>query len=355
LQAEELVRRGHAVTVICPAFAGTRSTVVNGVLVRRLPAAAKQPFRRVTYGLALSAYLALRLRHFDLVHVHNSFPSSNIVSAAAWLLGRPVYVTVAGGGQYGDVAHMRKTAWLTRYAGLRLAGRVQALSNEIASEVERVGVKPERIARIPNGIDVGRHRPVNAAARLAARRRLRLPERKTIVLFAGRPARHKGIVELVDAWRRLRESSGAVLVLVGRTGSKDEVEIPADGPQMILRPWSDAIADYYAAADVFVLASRSEGMSNALLEAMASGLPVVATRVGAAAEMIEHQKTGLLVEPGDRAALAESLSSLLNDSGLRRRLGRAAREAVAGRFAVRAVVDLIEAEYRDLVEPGGKA
>ena len=112
-----------------------------------------------------------------------------------------------------------------------------------------------------------------------------------------------------------------------------------------MRQWTSRPELLYKAADVFVQPSHVEGMSNALLEAMASGLPAVATAVGAAPQMIEDGASGFLVPPGRPDALADALEHLLADSALRRSMGEMAERSSRGRYSISAVVDRIEARY----------
>jgi glycosyltransferase involved in cell wall biosynthesis len=118
--------------------------------------------------------------------------------------------------------------------------------------------------------------------------------------------------------------------------------------RVIVRDWTDDIREYYRASDIFVLPSHGEGMSNALLEAMACGLAVVATRVGAAPEMIVDGIDGLLVEPGDRLGLRGALCAVVQDPGLRKRIGHAAASTVRDRYAIETVVAAIECTYLEI-------
>ena len=120
----------------------------------------------------------------------------------------------------------------------------------------------------------------------------------------------------------------------------------------------DEVADLLGACDVFVLPSRHEGLGVAALEAMALGCPVVASRVGGLAEAVVHERTGLLVRPGDASALAEALARILGDAALRARLGAAGPALVAERHSAEALVDAYQALYLEVLgaaaRPGGR-
>lgn len=175
-----------------------------------------------------------------------------------------------------------------------------------------------------------------------------LPLDAVIVLFLGRFVPMKGLPVRVEAWSHI-PPGGAALLLVGAFAESldDFVASP-----VIVHDWTDAPGEYMDSADIFVLPSRSEGMSNALLTAMAHGLAVVATRVGAAEVMIEDGVSGCLIQPDDPAALREVLVSLIDDPARRASLGNAARRRVAERYSIGSVVDRIEAEYTTILGEG---
>ena len=346
LQAEELVRRGHRVTVVCPKSSSQPSGLVNGVFVRRLPSVDRHPFRTITFAAALTIYLLFRLRSFALVHVHLAGIYVDLVVPIAQLLRRPSYVKIAAGGESGEVRRLRRTSKLTRYYGLRHVSAAQALSEEIAAELRGVGVPAARIVRIPNGVPTA----TTASSREAVRRRLDLPLDETIVAYLGRFSAYKGVNDLVAAWRS-DPPLGATLLLVGyRPDRPPEEQIavePGDG--VLVREWVDVPADYLRATDIFVLPSRAEGMSNVLLEALSIGTAAIATRVGAAEDMIEDGVSGLLIDAGDRTQLATALHRLCADPTLRATLATQAARRTAAAYSIESVVDRIEPIYERLI------
>jgi glycosyltransferase involved in cell wall biosynthesis len=347
LQAEELVKRGHLVDVVCARAPGYRSETINGVRVHRLPRLQVHRLRTISYMAVLAAFLLLRLRRFDLVHVHLANVQADVAVAIARLLRRPSYVKLAAGGPLGEIGRLSVIAPITRYYGLRKATQIQAISKEILSDLRAIGVPSDRIRRIPNGVELSPE-PTAPGDRAEARRRLLFPLDGVIVLFAGRFEKDKGVQDLIAVWRDERLFDAQLLV-VGSPGIKDPVTMDNLPPGVVSRPWSREISLYLAAADVFVLPSYVEGMSNALLEAMAAGIPPVATLVGAAPEMIQDGANGLLIQPGDLAGLKLALSTLVTDGGARSRIGAAARASVIERYGIETVVSEIEAAYRSIV------
>ena len=345
LQAEALTRLGLVVEVVCPRRPGTKSGPIQGIQVYRLPFINQRPLRTASYVVALFMFLLFRGRRFQMFHVHLAYFQADVVVIAAGVVRRPVWVKVAASGQFGEIARMAPLAGFTRYVGLRHATRLQAVSPGIAEELAAIGVPRSRIVRIPNGVDVSLYKPGGPTARVDLRHALDLPIDGTILLFAGRFARHKGISDLLTAWSSLN-LPGTWLVLVGSNETFDP-EGPIEMlPGVIVRTWTDDLLSYYLAVDALVLPSHTEGMSNVILEAMACGLPVIATRVGAASELITDGSNGLLVNVGASSELARVLKRLVGDDALRGQLGREARGTILTSYSIDAITTMIEAEYR---------
>jgi glycosyltransferase involved in cell wall biosynthesis len=269
-------------------------------------------------------------------------------------------------------------AW--RADRLREADAVVAISEEIAAECLAWGFNPTSVHRIPNGVDCERFAPASAERVRELRSELSLPLEPPIALYLGRLVARKGLIELVEAWLDLyppdADSQGPLLILAGSgEGQADSV-----GPQLRrlvqgrqdIRMVGEVAAPeaWLSAADLFCLPSHREGLSNALLEAMAAGRAILASDIPANRELLggvgkgrpagvepDHESKSessagseatttessaplaLLHPPGDRIAIAAGLSRLLSDAALRRRLGTAARSAVLARYDHRAVLE----------------
>jgi len=306
--------------------------------------------RTVSFLLSLALRGPGLLKQADLVHVHLCDLDADLAVLGAMAMRRPVYLKVAAGGAWGEVQRLRRIPPVLRYLGLRHASAVQALSDEIAEELESAGVGRERVVRIANGIDVSAYGRPADASRAAIRERLGLPLDRVLTLFVGRLARHRGILDLPAAWDG-ELSSRATLVVVGSSSTIDPAGRLEPKTGVIARDWTTEIRDYFNAVDGFVLPSYVEGMSNALLEAMASRLPVIASRVGAAESMIADGENGLLVRPGQRQELAAALRRVVSEPAQRARLGARASESVGERYSIERVVDRVELAYSRLRPP----
>lgn len=213
---------------------------------------------------------------------------------------------------------------------LPVASTVVTDCRPFAAELENHGVSPDRIALRHSSVNEFIPPPTERISEL--RRLLRIAEGTHVILSVGRLSKEKGQFLLIEAAALLRRNSdrNVCFVLAGDGPDREMLEELAAQKQL-----SDSfrfvghvaeIAPYYALANIFVLPSYSEGSPNVLLEAMAAGLPIVATAVGGVPEMIEHRKQGLLVECGNPSALAESITQLRSHESLRRLLASAGRQ-----------------------------
>jgi glycosyltransferase involved in cell wall biosynthesis len=323
---------------------------VDGVPVHRLPAPGPKAAASMCFTVAALARLAA-LRP-DVVHAYSLFSPATIAVLARKWLGAAAVVKVLRGGAAGDVERLRaKPGSGVRIRALRRAvdGFV-TISDEIDAELESLGIARARRHRIPNGVDTERFRPIPPERRGEMRRKLGLPD-VPIAVYCGRLVREKRVDLLLEAWTalRARRPDGALVVVGDGPEARPLQGMAGDGVRFAGR--AEDVLPYLQSADAFVLPSDTEGLSNALLEAMAVGLPVVATRVGAAAEIVSDPRIGRLVEPGDARALRDALEFALFDPA-RAELGPRARARVVKAFALTSVADALADLYRGVRRSG---
>jgi glycosyltransferase involved in cell wall biosynthesis len=231
------------------------------------------------------------------------------------------------------------------------ADRIIAVSEEVARAVRLYTRIPrERITTIPNGIDPSQFRLQEN--RWELRQRLDLPVDRQVVVSVGRLTRPKGYPHLLAALRLIPPDERPLTLIVGDGPDLHDLELKATALQLehdvrFLGNQHD-VPVLLAAADLFVLSSLWEGLSLAVLEAMAAGLPAVVTAVGGNPEIVEQGKSGLLVPPADEHALAEAIRSMLREPLRREEMGQAARQRLERYFSLQRFVEAHEALYESL-------
>jgi glycosyltransferase involved in cell wall biosynthesis len=270
----------------------------------------------------------------DVIQTHAV--KSHFLARLAGLPGRAPWVAFHHGYTWPDL-RARLYNRLDRWS-LRAAVKVLTVSNPFRRQLQARGVPLGRIEIVHNAIQPDwaseARNPENAAA---LRAEMNIAPDRNVVLVVGRLSREKDHLTLLDAVNLLRKRFSPYLVIVGDGPERPRIE------QRIRRLWlagnviltgqQSSAEPYYGIADLAVLSSRTEGSPNALLEAMAAGVPLVATAVGGVPEIANDGETALLVKPGDARALAESMGRLLEDRQLSSGLAARARQLVRERYA----------------------
>ncbi len=284
-------------------------------------------------AVALWRLLRIMLKErFDLVHTHGT--KAGLLGRVAARIARvPVVLFTAHGWAFTDGRAGWKRwllAWMERFAA-RWSTRIVCVSAHDRRLAEQFGVGGQtKLVLIRNAID-----PLGAPQLDAdAFRRTLGVKGLPVIVSVARLAIQKDPMTLLDAARRL---AAGTVVLVGdgplRPAAERYVRDHGLGDRVIFSGMRRDVASILAVSDIFVLASRYEGLPLAIIEAMMAGLPVVATRVGGVAELVEDGVTGLIVPPRDGEALAGALRRLLADPELRHRMGMAGRERAFRDFA----------------------
>ncbi|RFP59556.1 glycosyltransferase [Cognatiluteimonas weifangensis] len=293
----------------------------------------------------LIAYAALlRRRDYALVHAF-SLTAEFWTVLAARASGRHPVLIASERNQYLD-----KPAWYWRLKRLTLGHCAAVIANSSAGAVataQRTGLPVSRFDTVVNGVD--QVPPIAPDERDAVRRHLDVPAGRVLGLFAGRLVAQKNLDCLIAALAALAPEQRPWIALAGDGPLRGQLEqlareagVAAD--LSFLGERSDTVR-LMQAADFLVLPSRFEGQSNALLEAMAAGCPVIASAVGGTPELVRDGRTGLLFAPGSVAALSACMARLCTDPTLRARLSRQAREHVAQAHAVPTLVAATTAVY----------
>jgi sugar transferase (PEP-CTERM/EpsH1 system associated) len=346
-QVREGQKLGQRVSLVCLDEPGLLAPQVDA-LGADLVAIGRKPGLRP--GMILKVRRVLEAMRPDVVHTHQ-LVTLLYGGAAARLLRVPLVVHTEH--QRESYATRRRTRLLGRLAG-RFCDRFYCLTAETADELRSARIVPDRKIRvIQNGIDVAKFLEAPDDGR-DVRRSLGIPADAPLIGTVGRLYEVKRQEVLIRAFARLREHVPAAhLVLVGDGPRHDELSGLARSLGMAdvvhftgFQPHS---GPFLRAMDVFALTSRSEGMPQAVLEASVSELPVVASRVGGLPEVVDHGISGILFEPGDDVALANTLLDLLADPVRRRQLGAAARARVEKKFSVARMASEYHRDFLDLL------
>lgn len=297
------------------------------------------------YGLALKLAQVMRQCRPDVVHTRNWGAVDGIL--AARMAGVPIVIHGEHGREAADPEGRNRRRNVARRLLGRWVDRFVVVSGDLARWLaEETGVPAGKVVRIMNGVDTERFRPF--ADKSAARAALGLPRDSFVIGSVGRLDPVKDYGTLIRAFAAVR-GGGSVLLIAGSGPCRDDLErlaarLGADA-SVIFPGERDDVPAVLGAMDVFVLPSIAEGMSNTILEAMASGLPVVATRVGGNPELVEDGITGTLFEPGDMEDLARLLNLYERNPALRRQHGEAGCEKAEASFSLSRMVRAYEALY----------
>ncbi len=346
-----LKANGYVVESACADGRFAQGLKKQGYVIHTLPMSRSlSPFKTIKAIWAL--YRLLRKEKYDIVHVHTPV-AAGVGRLAAKLAGVPTVIYTAHGFYFHDLMKpwaKRVTVMLERILG-RFTDLLFTQSTEDAQAAVRYRIAPQqRVVWISNGVDINRFTPREDNS--AVRARFGLQEGELAVGYVGRLVREKGIFELLEAMRQASERiPNLVLLIAGdnKTGGDRDSETQglvqeylasADLPFRVkFTGFIDDVEEMMQAFDVFVLPSYREGMPRTIIEAMASGKPVIASDIRGCREEVSHGETGLLVPVRDAEALGRAIVDVLNSPELARSMGEKGRERAELYFDEQTVLD----------------
>jgi len=284
-----------------------------------------------------------RERAVDIVHAY-LYDASLAARVAARISRVPVVLT----STRASLGYLPKIAWWLDRITARWSQRIIAVSNGTADFiVRREGIPAEKVVVIPNGVDVSLFHPGD---RRAARANLAIPQDAFVVACVGRLREQKGHRYLLDALDAVRSEIPSILCLIAGEGPlSGQLEARAQllGLAGVCRFLGlvNPIQHVYEAADVLVLPSLYEGMPNVVLEAMATGRPVIATAVEGSTDLVVPSVTGILIPAGNVGALATALLRLARDPDRRTEMGRQSRLIAERKYGIERMVAAVERLY----------
>lgn len=307
----------------------------------------------VTYALKLHWR-----ERFDLVHGHWAVPGGAIAGLVAGITSLPLVISLHGSDVY-VIERNPLYAAAARY-GFRRASQVTACSEDLRDRAVTLGLDAARTTIIPYGVDVARYaRHSHPDGRTKMRARLGVPDQALVIGALGRLVHKKGFSTLIEAMPVVLDAFADVYCVIGGQGDLHS-ELVAQVQRLnitdrVLLPghidWQDTPA-YYAMCDLVAVPSvvdaqgNVDGLPNVLLEALASGCAVVASRVAGIPSAVEDRVSGVLVPPSDAKALASALLRVLSDPGERSELGAKAHERMVRSFDLTTIAERMSSVYQ---------
>ena len=309
--------------------------------------------KTITFTIAALIKLIQLRSSYDVLHAHLAFAPAIAAAVAGRLLGKQVIVKFGNSRLFGDVERSRQSVrGRVRLTILRRwVNMIVTLDSEMEQEALGAGFARQHVVRMDNGIDTHEFQPVPPTT--TAKRAFNL-DRKIVAVYTGRFTPQKALPNLLQAMRLASDSCPELhLLLVGQ--GEDESTLRALARQLNLdarvtfQKSVDDIRPYLHAADIFILPSLAEGISNSLLEAMACGLACITTRVGGSPDVLGDGECGILVQPNQIDELADALIRLAKDEAERNNFAKKARRRIMDRYSIQTVGKTYVDLYKSLM------
>ena len=361
-ESRRLAKMGYDMTVLTSYLGKENQSEIDGIKVLRYPA--YHPAERFGLPLPIPKLSSIdvfrkAIEKSDLVHAHgHPYASSHIACRLAKKYGKPFILT-----QHNTFVNYESCLNLAEHVNdfvlcrqtLRNSDKVIAVSQKTLEYVSRLGASRFKTMILYNGVDVDRFRPMN---RLESRRKLDLPRNKFLVLTVRRLVYKNSLDTLIDAASSIVPSNPDVLfVIVGRGPDADFIQKRIERlgivNNVILKGGvsDEDLPHYYGSADLFVLSSRSgEGFPLTVLEAMASGLPVIATNTGGTSEAVRNGINGILIQPKRPGLLTSGILRLLSSQEEKQKMGMRARMMVEKEFTWEKSAKKLESIYEKIIK-----
>jgi glycosyltransferase involved in cell wall biosynthesis len=354
-----LIQRGHRVEVLCPGGlpmpALSRWTDDCGIPVRAFGGRAPARIRGHVFALRVAWTLLADLRRYDLIYFLMPGLQLALGTLTARLLRKPFAMKFSGSNEIRRLKNSRVGRVQLRFVD-SWAAAIMVLNPGMMAEAAECGLRASKLLWMPNPVDLAEFCPAAPDVRSALRTKLGIPEESEVVLFVGRLAPEKELASMVRAFAGIAAlRPRAMLVLVGDGPCREEVQGIAGKLEREGRirftgavP-SSAVHQWVQIADVFALVSSLEGLPVSLIEAMATGVPVVVSDIPANRQLVDAGVEGMVVATGNADAIGSAFESILSDGEKRRRMGVAARLRIGESFSTHRVVELYETLFAKML------
>ncbi|MCK5583955.1 MAG: glycosyltransferase family 4 protein [Elusimicrobiales bacterium] len=344
-----LVSRGIKVRVLTRKVGKTLAREnMDGVLVRRIKTLGTGFIDSIFFMAASFFYLLKHSSEYDIIHVHLASSPAIAAIIAGKIIAKKVIIKLGGGKGVDEISLSKKTfAGRLKLKFFRFAKPILlVMNNDVLTWLKSTELGNLKLIKFRNGVDTGKYSPLFYHEKIKAKRRLGF-ENKQIFLFVGRLSPEKRIKEFVEIWAELmREgnfSDKVHFVIVGNGPDaafiKDSVKTFDLGDSLTIAGSQTELLSYYNAADIFILPSLSEGLSNSMLEAMSCGLAIMASGVGGAKEAVKEGINGFLFDPFDKQKIKFYINKFLDDDKLALRMGEKSREIAVKKYSMAKVTD----------------
>jgi glycosyltransferase involved in cell wall biosynthesis len=360
-QSKRLTEMGYQIDVLTSKYEGRNMNPLEGITIHHYPSlnVAKRfgvPYPIISFK-AYKTFMKL-ISKCDLVHAHGHvYMASYLAGMVAKKCKKPFIVTQHNTfidyKSFLNIVEQLNDQFIGKSV-LKNADRIATVSKETKKYVLRLGADKTKTQVIYNGVDTDFFRPVN---KTQSREKLGLPKNRKIVLSVRRLVYKNGLDTLIESVPHVARNRPDVLFVVAGKGPsrkliEDRIKELGISQNIKLAGFvpDELLPVYYDAADIFMLPSASgEGLPLVLLEAMACGVPVIATAVGGTPEILEHMKNGVLVPPMNPEAMAEATSKLLSEENLGTTIGAEARRNVENKFTWTENVRQLQKIYSEFV------
>lgn len=357
----EFERRGIIAYVVARNYGGLERIEIKGttVVYRSRVLGKSIAINGLLYFLESFFWLVVNRAKYDVVHCQQMFGPTMVATVAGLITRKPIVTRVTTVGELGEVKAVQEMRFRSvRKRLLSLVSKWIALTQEMKREIETLGIAPDRIEIIHNSTELPAVELLCSDTRLTMRKKLDISMAAPVVIFTGRLSAEKGIDVLLRAWSKVvLRFPHAKLLILGGGGEYRNVESELRGLTEELRlggsvsylghvanPW-----DFLLAADVFVLPSSTEGMSNSLVEALAFGLPVVISDIESNRELCTDGLNSVMIPFGDVNAWADGICRVIEDQSLAIALRREARLTATLKLDHRGMTDKYLKVYHEVL------
>lgn len=318
--------------------------VVDTVVVRRLGVPGTGTLSTIFFIVSLLFHLLFAARKVQVFHSHGAVKIGALCALAARITRKKNIAKIASAGRISQLAGST-VGRLVIQLFLQSDGII-CMTDEIERELQEISSNQDKLLRVCNAVDCNRFSPRPGVCRQEFLRQHSLKDTSILVVFCSRLVYGKGLDILLTAWPEVLKSHPSTYLIVVGSGNDQQDSIEMAMKQKVVAEAIDNVfflgeteepEKYLGIADIFVFPSRREGFPNALMEALATGLPAVASRIGGVVPLIEEGKSGLLFESENSRDLADKIKCLAGNDRLRQIIGENAREAMRDKYSFKKI------------------